>query len=342
MFFLILEAIEEAFKGRPLEGRLKKFERHVKLALELEGILPYIDRKVPVGPLDNFLLYRTTQEDEGLVREYLQRKGISFFVREGGAWFEDFLPGEKVFIVPLPPPPKTLIFCDFDGCVVYRGRIETRALETLEWTLKEMNAEIIFISGRPFPLLQALQFFFPNCKYVVGENGAVVFSINGGKYRKELLVERKKVEALWCFKKQIKRLASRTGLFTVEPGKKYSFSIHPSSGVELEKVERIIRRLLPPELEAVRTADSIDVFPQGAGKDVAVRYLLERIPADVLVYVGDSANDIKAANVIKSLGGTVIAPENVTPAFRPYADIVGKGFGLRGVVDALETLEKIL
>jgi HAD superfamily hydrolase (TIGR01484 family) len=117
-------------------------------------------------------------------------------------------------------------------------------------------------------------------------------------------------------------------------GKARLLTYHPAPGEDIEDLLGHFSAGLAEqgiEAEVTRSANAVDISPEGISKGTAVKWLLDtigdregvRISSDQVVGVGDAANDLAFLRVV----GRSVAPANAEPALKeavtarsPYSD----------------------
>lgn len=245
---------------------------------------------------------------------------------------------------------RNIFFVDYDGTLAEKGNVEGALFNCFVRMMENPNYDVVFSSGRPAPYLQGIRAFTANVNtpFIIAENGSVLVVRENNRYHFERLVPLEERRVIFEVKEELRNIHEHNNIdFSVEYGKDYSITVHwgPSFGrtefweyfnknaktwVGAENLEKI---------KCVLTGDSIDIFGKSVSKEKGIQRVLEHYDPDAigkLVYIGDSANDKEGAELIKSRGGIVLAPENVTSEFRPIVDMVGNGYALAGVIDALK------
>jgi len=247
---------------------------------------------------------------------------------------------------------RDVFFIDYDGSLADSGDIDVKLFAELVEMMSQPNFDLVLCSGRPAPYLQGVRSFFGNkvkTPYIIAENGSVVVVRKGHRFYFEMLVPWDERQAIFKIKEDLRKIQQRNNYdFVVEYGKDYSISVHWGRSFEKEafweyfngNIESWIGAQRLKKIRFVPTSDCIDIFGNSISKATGVKHVLQHYaPKDLgrIFYVGDSANDIKAAQVVKTMGGKILAPENVSSDFQPFVDIVGKGRTLSGVIDAIKT-----
>lgn len=254
-----------------------------------------------------------------------------------------------------------LLIMDYDGTISYKGTNNPKHLKNFLKDIKmgypAADIDIALCSGRPLPFLQGIaQFLGRKVKYIAAEAGGLTARVNpetGDLQEIEILASKEEVELIQKLQKHIEPKFQQLGL-QFELGKMVGFTIkhagagksHPTEEemkwlktkinllVEHEKTEGHIHGNELEKIGWVLTPDSFDGSPQSVDKANAIMNILETAyrgnkAYDIVIFSGDSANDIPARNLLLSdefqktfnIQSRVIGPKN---AKKEYIDIDGK------------------
>lgn len=248
---------------------------------------------------------------------------------------------------------KILFISDFDNCIMHDNFINVRAWRKLIAMVKNGGTSFVPCSGRPGPMIQGLQFWAQGTmEYGIGENGSVLIDLSGKAVDYHKLASLDELKVIWNLKDQLRDRISDGVDFKLEPGKKYSVTLHYGKSFKTglnfqEEFERFLPKMLTKEerikIKYALTSDGLDIFTASCDKGRAIeevlhKYKMRGVKFDQIVYVGDSFNDLPGIRYVKLIGGIILAPANVTKEIRQYVDIVGKYKYLWGIIDAFSKI----
>jgi hydroxymethylpyrimidine pyrophosphatase-like HAD family hydrolase len=238
--------------------------------------------------------------------------------------------------------PIRLLLFDVDG-VLSAGEAQPLDLALLG-SLAQMNhlartdpalPAATLCTGRPAPyvevMLQAINGHLP----AVFENGCGLYLPSGYRF----LPHPNLVDGGRAFASVRERLRTAlvdTGRVFFQPGKEYSLSLFPLTGVTVDDMLPLATEALGPEGETVDLVYSVsclNVVPRGVDKGAGMRLLCQQAGYDVeeVLAVGDSDVDLP----LLAAAGRSAAPANANPAVKALADYVSPQATTQGVRDIL-------
>jgi len=278
---------------------------------------------------------------------------------------------------------KTLIILDYDGTITHK---DVNFLQSLQDFLKGLDTQYTDIdmdfavcSGRPIGYLQFIaDGFGGKVKYVACETGGAVgkYDFEKGFFTEyDTLPPENEVNTIQKLKQYIFKKTKDSEL-RLELGKEVSFTVKYGNGEKLNPTEEDMKQLkenVDRLIEQAKTEgivtdkdvakitcnlmhDSYDVCSSINKADAITKIIeasKEEKEYDMVIYGGDSVNDISAVELVLSeefrkkygVKTRAICPENATSDMRnlvkmKYKDpeailIIGKGKALYGIGDAL-------
>jgi len=278
---------------------------------------------------------------------------------------------------------KILVILDYDGTITHK---DVNFLQSLQDFLKDLDTQytdidvdLALCSGRPIGFLQAMaDAFSGKVKYVACETGGAVgkYDFEKGHFTEfDTLSSHNEVNTIKKLEEYISQKTKDLGL-RMELGKEVSFTVKYGNGEKLNPTEEDMKQLkenIDRLIEQAKTEgiatdkdvakitcnlmhDSYDVCSSINKADAIMKIMessKEEKEYDMVIYGGDSVNDIPAAELILTeefrkkhgVRTRAICPENATNDFKnlvkmKYQDpeailIIGKGKALYGIGDAL-------
>ncbi len=236
--------------------------------------------------------------------------------------------------------PIRWVLSDVDGCVTPGSREpwDVAALGELAAAVAAAGGRWGFslCTGRPAAYVEALASLLGLCSACFCENGAVLYEPATQRQRVTASVDPAFMAVRANLYETVSQMAEEAGLF-VEPGKQVIITVaggepeaHFAFGEQLRQWLRGVA--VPTQLYVGPHA--IDVCPVGITKRRAVEWLLAdgEVPADGLLVVGDSHNDLPMLEVAVHKA----CPANGLPAVKALADYISPAPYTRGILDILD------
>ncbi len=248
-------------------------------------------------------------------------------------------------IPPVTPTPVRLFVSDIDGCLgePYQAfhlpsvnRLAELARSGGRLGTSDRYPAFSLCSGRPFPYVEALS-------QTLGLVVPVLFESGGGMF------DPVSARVVWhpSFTDDLREEVVALGRWMIEhciPGSSllFDFAKRTQPGMISPYPEEILRwapvveehvAVHHPRLTVHRTHLSIDVLPEGIGKQIGMAWMADHlgVSLDAIAYIGDSGGDIEALAAV----GTSFAPENAIDAVKSVVQRVTAP-RIAGVVEAYE------
>ncbi|MGE5474612.1 MAG: HAD hydrolase family protein [Ignavibacteriales bacterium] len=268
-----------------------------------------------------------------------------------------------------------LLITDYDGTISFNGTNNPKHLKSFLEDVKnsypDADIDIALCSGRPLSFLQGVaQFLGRNVRYITAETGGLTAKVNpetGDLDEVQILASESDVELIQNLQKVLEPKINELGL-QFETGKIVGFTIKhigaeksPPSEEDMQKLASRIKLLVDnakreghvkeedlARANWVLTPDSYDACPYAVDKANAIKHILrsasDEKTYDMVIFSGDSANDIPARDLLLSeefqkefnVQTRVIGPGNAKKEYRNIDDspckkiIIGEGNGLKG------------
>lgn len=245
----------------------------------------------------------------------------------------------------MPARPSWLLASDMDGTVVPLDRAPERREEIRR--LSDSIAAVpglalAYVTGRSLPLAtRAMErFALPSADFIAADVGTRIFRRTQEGYLPDGAYDERMTEAVGGVElATVARALEGVAELEAQPDwgqgryKRSYFVDPPVPDDELvERARELIeaeggRVTLITSHDPVRDVGLLDILPRGVAKDVAVHHLrtLTDVPADRVVYAGDSGNDVAA--LLAGYAGIVVgnAPEGLKAQLRRAGDEGGGG-----------------
>jgi HAD superfamily hydrolase (TIGR01484 family) len=236
--------------------------------------------------------------------------------------------------------PVGALFCDLDGTLTTRGRIEDDTLSALE-ELDAAGVPLVLVTGRAAGWGHALAHLQP-LRAAVAENGGVLFLRRDGRVHKRLALADAEL-AGWRARMSE---AVAAALAAVPGARLSSDSVYREVDLAIDwneevtlpvaDAERLVELLRGRGLTAFRSSVHVHLAPPGFDKLSGCRAVAAELLGDAdrladCVYVGDSLNDAPAfAGFARAVGvGNIDEVWNQLPARPAYLTQAREGAGFR-------------
>lgn len=211
---------------------------------------------------------------------------------------------------------------DYDGTLAHHGTVDPPTLEALE-RFRASGRQLVMVTGREIPELQAA---FPRLDLfhlVVAENGAVLFRPSDGWLR--LLAEPPPAAFVEALRSQ--------NIQPLSVGHVIVATIEPHEVAVIHAIKD-----LGLELQVIFNKGSVMVLPSGVNKASGLKKGLREIglsPEDT-VGVGDAEND----HAFLGICACGVAVANALPMLKEHADFVTEGSHGIGVSELMDRILK--
>jgi hydroxymethylpyrimidine pyrophosphatase-like HAD family hydrolase len=204
---------------------------------------------------------------------------------------------------------------DYDGTLAEYGMVPGETTAALK-KLRDSGRQLVLVTGRLLPDLQRTYQDWEIFRFVVAENGALLFDVPAGT--ETLLTNPPPPE----FAETLKR----KGVHPVDQGK----VIVSTTDIHKEKVLETISEL-GLELQIIFNKGSAMVLPSGVNKATGLKAAVRNLGISMLnvVGVGDAEND----HAFLRACGRSVAVANALPYLKDQADLVTRGEAGNGVAE---------